>query len=203
MTFPPFLVGAAVLFWGWHTAHPFIAIAMALLLEAPRYTVFRLEFSEIDYRRIADFSSVLFAGMAVLLVVNQGTTRGVLSTLQWFPVVLAPLLLAQRVGASGLIRTSALFHYMRRQLRRDPSIRDPLVDLSGPYVAMLLISAGAANLRSPGYFAGVVALTAWGLLSTRPRGVSVAAFALLVGVAAGGGYAGQIGLSHLQALVEA
>ncbi len=203
MNFPALLVGAGVLFWGWQTNHPFIAIAMALLLEAPGYTRFRLEFSDTDYRRIADFSSALFAGVAVLLLVNQGTTRGVLSSLQWFPVVLAPLLLAQRVGAAGLIRTSALFHYVRRQLRRDPSISDPLLDMSGPYVALLIIAAGAANSSGPGYFPGVIALTAWGLFTARPRGVPKFAFAALVVFAAGAGYAGQIGLSHLQAALEA
>jgi hypothetical protein len=203
MNFPKLLVGAGVLFWGWQTSHPFIAVAMALLLEAPGYSRFRLEFSDTDYRRIADFSSALFAGVAVLLLVNQGTTRGVLSSLQWFPVVLAPLLLAQRAGAAGLIRTSALFHYARRQLRRDPSTRDPLVDLSGPYVALLIIAAGAANSSAPGYFPGVIALSAWGLFAVRPRGVPKFAFAALVVFAAGAGYAGQIGLSHLQAALEA
>ena len=203
MRFPALLVGASVLFWGWHTAHPFIAIAMALLLEAPRHTALRLEFSDTDYRRIADFSSVLFAAVAVLLLVNQGTTRGVLSALQWFPVVLAPLLLAQLVGASGLIRTSALFHYARRQLRRDPTTPDPLVDLSGPYVAILIVGAGAANPGGAGYFLGVVALTAWGLFAVRPRSVPVFAFAALVALGAGAGYLGQAGLSHLQTVIEA
>src|SRR3954467_3587893 len=142
MKFPAWLLGASVLFWGWHTGHPFIALAVAVLLEAPRHTALRLEFSDTDYRRIADFSSFLFAGMAVLLLVNQGTTRGVLSALQWFPVVLAPLLLSQYIGETGRVRTSALFHYMRRQLRRDPGIADPLVDLAGPYLALLIVAAG-------------------------------------------------------------
>ena len=59
MNFPALLVGAAALFWGWQTGHPFVAAAIALCLEMPRTTRFRIEFSETDYRRIADFSSIM------------------------------------------------------------------------------------------------------------------------------------------------
>ena len=203
MSVPAFIIGAGALFWGWQTSHPFVGALLALVLEAPRFTRFRLQFSETDYRRISDFSSALFAGMAVLMLVNQGTTRGVLSSLQWFPVVLAPLLLTQRLGESGLIRTSALFHYLRRQLRRDPALRDPLVDLAGPYLALLIVAAGAANARGAGYFAGVVLLSAWGLYALRPRHAPKALFATLLVVATGAGWAGGVGLSRLQAAIEA
>lgn len=203
MSFPPFLVGASLLFWGWQGGHPFIAAALALVLEAPRHIRFRLEFTQVDYRRISDFCAVLFTAVALLLLVNQGTTRGVLNTVLWLPVLVAPVLLAQRIGATGLIRASALFHYLRRQLRRDPAFEDPAVDLSGPYVALVLVAAGAARSASPTYFAGVVVLTAWGLLAARPRSVHAALFAGLLGVAALVGYAGQAGLRELQAMLEA
>lgn len=203
MKFPPYLVGASLLFWGWQGGHPLIAAALALALEAPRHVRFRLEFTQTDYRRIADFCAVLFAAVALLLLVNQGTTRGVLSTLLWLPVLVAPVLLAQRVGETGLIRASALFHYVRRQVRRDPGFDDPALDISGPYVALVLVAAGTARSASAAYFAGVVLLTAWGLLAARPRGASLALFATLLGVAAGAGYAGQAGLREMQVLMEA
>jgi hypothetical protein len=116
---------------------------------------------------------------------------------------MAPLLLAQRIGPDGRIRLSALFQYLRRQLRRDPATPDPLVDLAGPYVAVVLISAGAANVRGPGYFAGVVALTAWVLFALRPRGAAPVVFAALIAASAGAGYAGHVGLARLQLVLEA
>ena len=203
MKFPFFLVGASLLFWGWQGGHPFIGLALAAALEAPRHVRFRLEFTQTDFRRISDFCAVLFAGVALLLLVNQGTTRGVLSTLQWLPVLVAPVLLAQRLGETGLIRASALFQYLRRQLRRDPAFEDPALDVSGPYVALVLIAAGAARSASPAYFAGVVLLTGWALLAARPRGVHAVLFAGLLALAAGMGYAGQAGLRQLQGVIEA
>src|SRR5437763_16095967 len=99
--FIPFLLGACALFWGWQTGNYAIGAVLALALEAPRYTAWRLDLTEADYRRIPDFCSVLFAGVAVLFFVNRGAALGVLSAVQWFPVVVAPLSAAQRFGRIG------------------------------------------------------------------------------------------------------
>src|SRR5437868_4081456 len=195
--FIPFLLGAAALFWGWQTGNYAIGAILALGLEAPRYTAWRLDLTDADYRRIPDFCSVLFAGVAVLFFVNRGAALGVLSAVQWFPVVVAPLIAAQRLGRIELIRASALFLYVRRQVRRDPTFPDPLVDLSGPYAAILILAAGTANMRTPGYFVGVLALTAWALYALRPRHGPRFAFVLLLALGAGAGYSGHNGLVQL------
>jgi protein-glutamine gamma-glutamyltransferase len=127
----------------------------------------------------------------------------VLGALQWLPVAIAPLVLAQRFGATGLIRTSALFLYLRRQLRRDPSMRDRLLDISGPYAALLVLSAGAANERGPGYFIGLAVFTAFALYMLRPRAAPLFAFVCMLTVSVLLGYGGHIGLNRLQATVEA
>ena len=198
-----FLMGAAALFWGWQTGNLPVGAALAAAFEAPNFVHLRIGLRDTDYRRISDFCAVLFAGVVALLFVNRGAARGVLGALQWFPVLVAPLYVAQRFGEEGLIRTSALFLYVRRQLRRDPAFPDPLVDLSGPYLAVLAISAGTGNSAGPGYFAGVVALAAWALYLRRPRAVAPALFALVLGAGAAGGYAGQAGLARLQGVLEA
>jgi hypothetical protein len=203
MSFPPLLVGAAMLFWGWQTSNLLVAAPLALLLELPRFLSFRIELRETDHRRIADFCTALFTGVAGLLLVNRGAPRGVLGALQWFPIVLAPLILAQLYDRGGRIRMSALFHYMRRQMRRDPAMNDPLLDLSGAYAALLAIAAGASNTRGPGYYAGVVVLGAWALYAFRPAAQSRALFAALLLAAAGAGHFGHVGLSNLQGMLEA
>lgn len=203
MNFPPLLAGVAALFWGWQTGQLAVGIVLGLLLEAPRFTSARIDLSEAAYRRIADYCAVALAALVVLLVVNRGMAAGVLGTLQWLPLAIAPIVLAQRFGATGLIRASALLLYLRRQLRRDPATHDAQIDITGPHVAAFVVAAGAANDRGPGYFAGALLIAAWALYALRPRAAPRVAFAAMLAVAALLGYAGHIGLNRLQASVEA
>ena len=86
--------------------------------------------------------------------------------------------------------------------RRDPAARDPLIDFTGPYLAVVLLSTGLANDRGPLYFTGVVVLAAWALFALRPRYAPLAVWAALFVVGAGAGYAGHVGLTQLQAQIE-
>jgi len=74
--------------------------------------------------------------------------------------------------------------------------------VSAVYVALAVIAAGVANLRGPEYYTGVVIATAWALYAIRPAHSSLAAWVLMLAVAAGAGYAGQVGLAQLQARIE-
>jgi hypothetical protein len=82
--------------------------------------------------------------------------------------------------------------------RRDPAVKDPLVDTSPVYVAMTLVSAGMAGAQSPGYFAGVAVALGWGLYAMRPRRAQLAAWALMLGAGIALGYAGHAGLVQLR-----
>ena len=68
MKTPPLLTGAALIFWGWHTAHLGFAVPMAILLEGTRLLSWRFEIDDRDFNRIADFTSVFF----LVLVVGAG-----------------------------------------------------------------------------------------------------------------------------------
>ena len=58
----PFLMGGAILFWGWETKLFLLSVAMAAVLEGSRYLRVRWEFSETDLNRICDLCLVLFIG---------------------------------------------------------------------------------------------------------------------------------------------
>ena len=199
---PPFALGAALVFWGWQTHNLPVGALLAALVEAPRFTSYRLELREADYRRVGDFCTVLFAAAGALLVASRGLPRGVLATLQWMPALLAPIMLAQRFGAAGTVRLSALFYTVRRRKARDPGFADPAVDLSGAYLAAAAIAAGGANWRGAGYYAGVIALAGWTLYALRPRRAARAAWALAFALAAALGYAGHVALARMQASLE-
>ena len=202
MTLPPLVLGAALVFWGWQTQNLLAGTLLAVLVEAPRFASFRLELREIDHRRVADLCTLLLAAVGALLVATRGVPRGVLATLQWLPVLVAPILLAQHFGAAGSLRLSALLHFQRRLKARDPSTSDPAIDLSGAFLAITLIGAGAANARGPGFYLGVVALTGWTLVALRPRHAAATAWGAAFALSAGLGYVGHVGLSTLQAKLE-
>jgi hypothetical protein len=202
MIVPPFLIGAALAFWGWQSGHLLVGIALGAVLEAPRYLNFRLDLGAVEHSRISDLSTVGFVTLALLLAANRGISRGILEAFTWAPAPLAPIMLAQMLSGSGRIPLSALFRYLRKLRRRNPAVKDPLIDVSGVYVALALISAGVANARGPAYYTGVVIAAAWGLYAIRPRHSSLAAWALMLAAGAGSGIAGQHAIEELQARVE-
>ena len=52
MNLPPFLLAAALLFWGWQTAMVLPSVIMAVVLETARGVSWRGDFSTADFRRI-------------------------------------------------------------------------------------------------------------------------------------------------------
>ena len=202
MIAPPFLVGAALAFWGWQSGHLIVGIALGIALEAPRYLRLRLDLGTTEHSRIADLSTIGFVTLVVLLAANRGISHGILEAFIWAPAALAPIMLAQLLSENGRIPLSALFRYMRKLRRQQPEIKDPPVDVSPIYVAMAVIAAGVANTRGPEYYAGAVLATAWALYAIKPRHSRLAAWALMLAAAAGVGYAGQLGLAQLQARIE-
>lgn len=202
MIAPPFLIAAVLAFWGWQSGHPIVGLALGIVLEAPRYLKLRLELGAVEHSRIADLSTVGFVTLAALLAANRGISHGILEAFIWAPAALAPIMLAQLLSETGRIPLSALFRYMRKLRRQQPQIKDPPVDVSAVYVAMTLIATGVTNQRGPEYYAGVVLAAAWALHAIRPARSSLAAWVLMLALAAGAGYAVKLGLVQLQAQIE-
>ena len=203
MTAPPLFIGAALLFWGWQTGHALVGAVLAVALETARQLKFRLQLGTEEHSNIADLSTIGFVTLAVLLGADRGVSRGILEAFIWLPAALSPILAAQLFTESRRIPLSALYRYMRKLRRRNPEIKDPPVDVGMVYVALTLVSAGVANARGPGYYAGVVIATGWALYAVRPpRSTGLAAALLMLAAGAGLGYAGQRGMEQLQSQLE-
>jgi transglutaminase-like putative cysteine protease len=198
LSLPPLVVGAATLFWGWQSGNLPIAAPLALLLEAPRWLRMRFALDPADYARISDLCTVFFVGLAVVIGANRGVSQGVIGAFQWLPLVLAPILLAQRFGAADRVPLTALFRYMRKQKERNPALPVPMVDTAGVYVALCVISAGVGNAQPAGYYAGAVLLAAWALYALRPPHARLLAWGPLFAAAVALGFAGHLGLAGLQ-----
>jgi len=202
VTLPAGILGASLLFWGWETGNLLFAVPLALAVEGLRRFEARFDLEPQRYNQLSDLCTVAFVALVGTLVASRGVPRGVLSGFQYIPVVILPILLAQYASSARRIHLSALFRYMRKLKEREPSTRDPLVDLSGAYLAVTLLAAGVANQRGPAYFFAVLGFVAWALCPRRPAHASLAAWGALVVIAGALGYGGQIGLSRLQEAIE-
>lgn len=196
---PPFYLACAVMFWAWHAQVLALGAAMAILLEAPRIARARWDFGAAGFARIADLCTWAFVILAGYLTFNRGMPLPILEIFMWLPLIWLPLMTAQLFSASGQVPLSALFLMLRPGRSGAPEDRN--IDFGYAYVVVCALSAGTANLRHDGYYAGLLLLTAWALWRLRParyRGyVWVAMFALSAAL----GYAGHLGLSQAQQFV--
>ena len=199
---PPALLAAALGFWGWQTRNGYAAAGFALVMLLPALTRLRLELSERDQHRISDLTMILYVAVAASLIGTEGLRAGVHESLVWLPGVVLPLLLAQTMCVEGRFPMSALFRYLRKMKARGERVADPRIDLSGAYLALILIAAGMANQPGHGYFAGVALIIAAGLIRIKPSRVSIAAWLTALTFSIAAGFALHSGLYTLQTIVE-
>lgn len=193
MSTPPLLLGAGLLFWGLQTGLWPAALLLAAALEGSRLSPRRWDLRPAHFENLADLSALGFAAAVVYAYSTREAAAAVMSLFVWLPLVLFPLTAAQVYSGRDGVDLAAFF----LSLRRRPQAERPRVDLLGPYFLVLVVSAGAANLRTPLYYTGVCLLGAAALGHARPRG-SLAGWALRFGAAALLGAAGYTGLYRLQ-----
>jgi protein-glutamine gamma-glutamyltransferase len=202
------LLGAALLFWGWQTGFLFLALPLAVLIEAARALTWRLELSATDFHRLTDLCTLLIVVSGVYLFSTTGTSRAadgpraMTLLFQWLPLLLFPLIASQLYSTAGKVPLTAFFWALRRQAARAPETRPGLVDLGYLYFALCILAASAANRRTLEFYAGLCVLAAWALWPWRSRRFSPLWWVPMLGVAAVAGYAGHVVLHRAQQVVE-
>ncbi len=190
------LIGAAILLWGQQTGYWPVALALAAIIEGPRLARRRWDLSREDFSRITDFSTLLFAGLAVL---SFSKGRYPSPALQWLPACLFPIVAAQAYSVVGKTDLTALFWTLRK--RAKPGDPREGVDLLLPYATVCVLSAGSANSKDSYFFPATVALTLWALWPARGR-TAARVWLALAAVSAAAGWGGQLGLHRLQVYLE-
>lgn len=199
---PPFIIGTALLFWGFQTDHPVVAAVLAAAMEGLPRLGFRWQLGRHDFIRIADFSTILFLGLAAYLILSKRSVHALFDLFQWLPLVQSPLYLAQVLSADAAVPLSALFFVARKTENSEPHSQRPGIDLTYPFTAVCVLSAAAANARGHWFLAGTVSIAAYGLWPWRSRRFSPLLWGALLLLATMGGYAGQTGLHKLQGIIE-
>lgn len=202
MKTPPFLLGAALIFWGWASQSLLLALLMAIILEGSRVFRVRWDFSLTDFTRIADVTAIIVSGLFIYLFFTEGILGMGFILLQWLPALFFLLIVTQYYSTQECFEVQSLFWLLRR---RQPSYDVPearYVNLSYPYVVICLIAASTMNIRSQTFYVLLLLLAAWALWSIRadhyPHALWIAALLMTVYI----GYQGQFALTRLQRALE-
>lgn len=202
MKTPPLLLGAALLFWGWYTHVLALAVVMAIILEGAQVIRLRWELSFADFQRVAGASSLLLIGLLVYRFTSSTIFEVMFLSLEWFPIVLFPLLTAQIYSTNNAIDLRVLFVVWRP--KRDPFEQgNPnMLNLTYPYVILCLLSASMVNVRTRPFYLGLVCLIIWALWGIRARRYSIVIWSGLIVLIVIGGYFGQRQLFEWQRSLE-
>ncbi len=204
MTFPPLpplLLSAALGVWGWQTGLWGWALLLALPLEAARWLPWRWAWRERDARRVVGLTNMLLLA-ALLYQLTQYLGQGPLSghlfnLISWLPLVLSPLVLAERYANPPGVRFQLLLLWPRPGNNPANPWR---IELGYPYVIVCLLAAGMGQHAGYAYgAAGVVLYLLWVARSRRHR---VSHWALLATLGCGVAFPLMPGLQKLQLQVE-
>jgi len=201
MKTPPLLLSAALLFWGWQTKFLVAAVLMGIVLESVRLVKWRWELSRTEWARVADLCSLILIGTLLYRVLAQSLTSGGFLVFLWMPFTLFPLVAFQCYSASGMVDARALFLTFRKKRARIHAEPLPL-DVTFPYVIVCIISSGTANVRTPWFYLGVLALIGWALWSLRSKRHPWWVWSCMILLAGVIGYWGHLRLHEMQLALE-
>ncbi|HZL42449.1 MAG TPA: transglutaminase domain-containing protein [Verrucomicrobiae bacterium] len=226
MKTPPFLLGAALLFWGWQTGYLLVAAPMAVILETARYSSTRWDLSDEDFSRVWTLCSVLFLGASVYAFTsNEGPgrfgqllqnptfsnqnsagvagARTAIALFRWLPMMFYLFVIAQAYSSREEIPWSTISQISRWRWKSLAKTGRTAqhgrgINVGFPYFGLCLFAASAHPGESSGYFWGLALLLAWTLWRQRSRRFGVVLWIVMVGLVTGFGYMGQRSMGKLQ-----
>ncbi len=185
---PPFLLGAALLFWGWQSGLLIVGAVMAVVLESARFVKARWEFSDDDLSRIWTFCSLLvLAALVYAFTSNDGpanfsnffqhpsggtrsdagasTANTSAALFRWLPMLLFLFVAAQTFNTRATFPLAAISLILRRRWRKAkerglPTPADWPVAVGYPYFGLCLLAAG---VHKPAPEAAQLDTFFWGL----------------------------------------
>ncbi len=230
MKTPPFLLGAALLFWGWQTDFLLEGAVMAVVLEGARWVRARWEISDEDFARIWTFCSVLAIAAAVYAFaasdgptqfgelfqkpgfnsgnrVSNSTSQTATALIRWLPMILFLFVAAQIYSTRESIPLETISLILRRRWKKarktgQPAPEQRNVNITYPYFIVCLFAASVHGPENNTFFAGLSALLVWALWSQRSRRFGAVVWAGVLAMVIGLSYFGQFGITRLQGYVQ-
>ncbi len=201
MKIPPFLLGAAVIFWGWQTELWILAIPIAISLEASPWVSSRWDFSQEDFLRIANLSLMILLSLFIYLLINNRSFYLIYTLLQWLPIAGFPLIAAQIYSVNGGINVKTMF-LLFDDAKTGATINRYSINLTYPYFFACIIAASNANTEDIWFYLVMFIITAIALSSVRSKRYSLIIWLCLMLTAGSGGFLGQMALQQLNKQLE-
>lgn len=194
--------GLALLAWGWWAGFLWLAPLLVAMLEASHRVKWRWDFSDREFDRLTDVT--VFATLAaVVYAISSRGSHGVLLVVTWTPMLLFPLLAAQRFSHLGGVQMGSIFLSLRRRRRFGDPLALRRVDLSLPYLALCLLAAGTAVAElDPWFFPVSLLVAALALYPVRSSAWPTGAWVASLAVVAMLGFATQQGVRQAQYNLE-
>ncbi|MDH3348573.1 MAG: transglutaminase-like domain-containing protein [Desulfobulbaceae bacterium] len=207
MNIPVLLLASVIVFWGWQIDQLLVGVILAIIMEGARLTKTRWDFSDHDQRRIADLCIYLMIGTLIYSLIGGKGSGRFFMVITWIPLLISPLALVQIYGNKNGLNLAALSLLARKKQaqrlqQNDNNYQRKYYDISYPYMALCLLSAGSANNRTPWFYIILFFLVAWAFWSKRNTRYPSSIFVGLFICAGVFGYIGQHWLQELQQLVE-
>lgn len=200
MRIPAGIVGLALVFWGWQSellpvSFPFLVVGLA-----PKLIRRRFDFTSSEFHRALELCWVLLVG-ALLMVYGRETVGNVFrSVVRWLPVIVFPALMAQVWSLRGVVPANSLIPLPAWRRQVDPGT---VFDMEPVYVAVCLLAASVSGPGRPWFYPGVVCVAGAGFWSIRARVLPSWMTAVVLGIAAVGGWFGSGGIGVVQQWTEA
>jgi transglutaminase-like putative cysteine protease len=193
-------MAGALLFWGWQTGLWFWGLLMAAVIELAHFTRARWELTDADLNRISDLCWLLILGTGLLLYSTVDRLVFIFKFVQWLPLTLFPIILAQAYGNREAMPLS-VFAWLLRRAPQSPAARKSF-NISFAYFAVCLAGASASTRRVGGFYLGVSLLILLALFSVRPRRIGWPMWIVLAAAVAEAGQASHWQLRRAQDRLE-
>jgi hypothetical protein len=227
MRTPPFLLFAALLFWGWQSNLLWAGALVGAVLEAARVAKLRWELEDVDFNRIWSFCVLLMVALAGYIFTTSGQDAGGItgmvhggaaglrqasdssiaattSVLRWLPLICFPLMAAQVYNVRPAVPLTSVSLVLRiRRRRGEQSLAGRYLDISYPYFILCIFAAGIhANHGTHGYFWGQCVLILWALWTLRSGRFGLTAWAGGLAVVVLLGLLGQVSINVFETKVQ-
>ena len=224
MKTPPFLMFAALLFWGWQSGLLLVGALAGAALEAARLFKWRWDFEDADFNRIWSLCVLMLValfgyvfttndaggGLSGLVhgpAVHNATVSSTMastSVLRWLPLIFFLFIGAQIYNVRPTVPLTAVSLVLRwRRRRGEETFTGRYLDVSYPYFIVCVFAAGIhQNNASQTYFWGQAVLILWALWALRQRRFGIRHWALAVVVVIALGVLGELGINQVERVVQ-
>ncbi len=226
MKTPPFLLLAALVFWGWMSGFLLVGALMGLLLESARFISARWELDDPDFSRVWFFCVLLNLALVLYVFTMNDETGGIAGMfhgnimrnvsdssvqtstrfLRWLPMSLFALMAAQTFNLRPSVPMASISLITRWRQRRHKGGQDfagQYADISYPYFMVCLFSSGIHSNRGDfHYFAGLVPLILWALVANRSKRYGLGAWICAITLGVGLAIIGSLGVNQVQRAIQ-